>query len=891
MFLERWIRVASLRLRSLFRSGRVERELDEELRDHLDRQIEQNITGGMIHEQARTAALRSMGGVEQRKEQMRDQRRVALVENLLRDLRMAFRQLAKQPAFALAAILSLALGIGANTAIFQLLNALTLRVLPVRAPQELVEIRLTGDGRSGRHTGRNRQVSLPQYEMFQHRQQAFSAMLAFGDTRFNLATHGEVRYVEGLWVSGSFFETLGIQPLVGRLISSADDYAKCGDSVAVISYPLWQTEFGGRPDIIGQTVPGASTPVSIIGVTPPAFFGVEVGRQFAVAMPICSADATRRDHWWLATIGRLKPGWTRQQAQAHVEGILPDVQRETMPDYRADFAEQYLKMGADVVDASAGVSPLRRSYQRPLEILMAIAALVLLIASVNLANLLLARATARSQEFAVRLALGGSRQRVLQQVLTESVMLALLGSIAAVGVAVLVSRSIPPLISTVIDRVHLDLAIDWKLFGFTALVAVITAAIFGTAPAVHAARSSLVRGTGRGTAGNDGLRLRKLLVATQIAVTLVLLFGGLLFLRTFRNLATQDTGVNERGVVVASLFFSERAYPLEKRVAAFRVFDERLRHLPGVVNMAETFTTPLGGSFSDTDIEIDGTIKGGSNRNQVSAGYFATLGTRLIAGRDFDERDAPGAAKVAIVTESFAAKFFDGHALGRRFTLPDDRGGPSVALDVIGVVANQKYLDIREDNPRIFFVPSSQDTEPRSVRRYVIRSSQPRGQTISAVTAAVTALDPTVTLRYSTLDDQLRDSMLQERLMARLAAIFGGVALLLAVVGLYGVVSYAVASRLPEIGVRVALGASRGRILTMVLGDVGRMMIAGVIAGSVLALLAGRGVGALLFGLEPDDPLTLMAAAGVLIVAGLLSAALPARRAAGVDPVTALREG
>ena len=706
----RWLTTLRLRWRSLVGGGALDHELDDELAYHVDRQIELNIARGMTRDDARTTALRSMGGLEQRKEQMRDERRVAFVENLLRDLRMAIRQLQKQPVFALAAILSLALGIGANTAIFQLLNALSLRALPVRAAHELVEVRLTGDGRAGRHTGRNRQVSLPQYEALERRQQAFSSMLAFGDTRFNLATQGEVRYVEGLWVSGSFFETLGVQPLVGRLISAADDRPKCGDSVAVISYPLWQTEFGGRPDIVGQTVPGANAPISIIGVTPPSFFGVEVGRQFAVAMPICSADATRNDHWWLAAIGRLRPGWTRQQAQAHFESIVPDVQRETMPDYRADFAEQYLKMGVAVVDASAGVSPLRRSYQRPLEILMAIAALVLLIAAVNLANLLLARATARSQEFAVRLALGGSQARVLQQVFTESLLLAVLGSVAAVGVAVLVSQSIPPLISTVVDQVHLDLEIDWTIFGFTALVGVVTALIFGTAPALHAARASLVRGTSRGSAGNEGLRLRKLLVAAQMAVTLVLLFGGLLFLRTFRNLATQDTGVNERGIVVANLFFNERGYPIEKRVAAFRVFDERLRALPGVTSIAETFTTPLGGSFSDTDIELDGKVKGSSNRNQVSAGYFATLGTRINSGRDFNERDVAGAPKVAIVNEAFARKFFDGAAMGKRFTLPDDRGGTGEELEVIGVVANQKYLDIREDNPRIFLYPRPRTT-------------------------------------------------------------------------------------------------------------------------------------------------------------------------------------
>ena len=890
MGLERSLTKLRLRWRSLVGGRALDRELDDELAFHIERQIEQNLERGMTPQQARTAALLAVGGVEQRKEQMRDERRVALVENLVRDLRMAVRQLARQPVFALAAILSLALGIGANTAIFQLLNALSMKTLPVRAPHELVEVRLTGEGRAGRHTGRNRQVSLPQYEALSRHAQAFSSMLAFGDTRFNLATRGEIRYVDGLWVSGTFFETLGVQPAIGRLIGPGDDRPGCGDSVAVISYPLWQTEFGGRADIVGQTVGGASAPVSIIGVTQPGFFGVEVGRQFGVAMPVCSANATRRDHWWLATFGRLKRGWTSDQAQAQIQSVMPVVQQETVPDFRADWVAQYLKMGADVVDASAGVSPLRRSYERPLTILMAITGLVLLIASVNLANLLLARATARTQEFAVRLALGGSRARVLQQMFTESLLLAILGSAAAVLVAWLVSRSIPPLISTVVDPVRLDLSIGWRLFGFTALAAVSTAVIFGTAPALHASRSSLLRGAGRGSAANEGLRLRKILVATQVAVTLVLLFGGLLFLRTFRNLATQDTGVQERGVIVANLFFGERAYPVEKRIAAFRVFDERLRALPGVVNLAEAFTTPLGGSFSDWQIEVDGQPKGESNLNRVSPGYFATLGTPIIAGRDFDDRDGFGGVRVAIVNDAFARHFFGGDAMHRRFTVPDDRGGQGREHEVIGVVATQKYMDVRETDPRIFFVPSIQDEPPRLVRRYVIRSALLPAQMASAVTGAVAALDPNVTIRYSTLDEQLRDSMLQERLMARLAAIFGGVALLLAAVGLYGVVSYTVASRLPEIGVRVALGASRPRILMMVLGDIGRVMMAGIVIGGALALVAARGVGSLLYGLESDDPTTLAIAAGVLAIAGLLAALLPARRAAGVDPIAALRQ-
>ena len=890
MTFDRLLRIVRLRWRSL-RSGRVvDVELDDELRFHLDRQVEANVAAGMTPEQARTAALRALGGVEQRKEDCRDERRVAFVENLWRDLRFAVRQLRKQPVFTAAAVLSLALGIGANTAMFQLLNALTLRTLPVDAPRELVEVRLTGDGRDGRHTGRNRQVSLPQYEELQRRQQAFSSMMAFSDIRFNLSPAGEVRYVDGLWVSGSFFETLGVAPLLGRLIGPGDDEPGCGTPVAVISHALWQSEFGGRPDVVGQTLADGRGRVTVIGVTPPDFYGVEVGRQYGVAMPICWSRQTRRDHWWLAAVGRLKPGWTREQAQAHFQGLLPGVQRDTLPNYRGELAANYLAMGAQVVDASAGVSPLRRSYQQPLWILMAIAALVLLIAAVNLANLLLARATARGQEFAVRLALGGSRGRVLQQVFTESALIAGLGSVAAVGVAVIVSRAIPPLISTAVDRIYLDLAIDWRVFGFTALAGVSTALIFGMAPAIKAARSPVMRVAGRGAAGNSGLALRRSLVATQIAVTLVLLFGGLLFLRSLHNLSTQDTGVRNRDLVIATLFFSERAYPMEKRIAAYNAIDERMRAMPGLVRLAEAYTTPLGGSISNSDVEFDGDLRGSSNINQVSPGYFATLGVPLLAGRDFDARDRLGSPLVAIVSESFAASYLGGNALGKHFTKPSDTGPGGVRYEVVGVVADQKYDDIRQRGTRTYFIPSAQDPAPRAQRRYVIQSTQRPAQAVATVAAAVAAIDPAISVRYAMLDTQLSDALLQDRLMARLSALFGAVALLLAAVGLYGVVSYTVASRRAEIGVRVALGASGSRILWMILGDVGRMLAAGVAAGTIVALFAARAVASLLFGLTANDLATLGMAVGVLSVAGLLAALWPARRAAGIDPLSALRE-
>ena len=888
---DRLQRIIRLRWRSLIAGAEADRELDEELRDHLERQIDANIASGMTPAQARTAALRAIGGVEQRKEEMRDARGVAVFENIVRDVRFAIRQLRKQPGFAVTAVLSLALGIGANTAIFQLLTALSLRPLPVERPHELVEIRLTGEGRDGSHTGRNRQVSLPQYEELARRQDVFTSLAAFGDTRFNLSPTGEVRYVDGIWVSGNFFDTLGLPALVGRLISPEDDHPGCDATpVAVISYALWQSEFGGRADVIGRRLAGAGTQPVIIGVTPPDFFGIEVGRQYGVARPICASGFTRRDHWWMAAIGRLKPGVTRETATARLRQLLPSVQEATMPNYRRDLADEYLKMGLEVADASSGLSPLRRDYQRPLLILLGISALVLLIAAVNLANLLLARATARRDEFAVRLAIGGSRGRVLQQVLIESAVIAVIGSLAALGVAVIASESIPPLISTRVDRIHLDVSLDWRVFGFTAAAAIVTALIFGSAPAFRAAGTSFRTG-GRGAAANDGLSLRRGLVAIQIAITLVLLFGGLLFVQTFRNLSTVASGARDPDrILIATVWFNERAYPAERRPSAYMALDERLAAVPGVESLTDAYATPLGGSFWDTDIHVGDQFKGVSYGNRIGPGYFKTLGMPLVAGRDFDRRDRSGSPLVAIVNQTFAKTFFDGDPIGRNFTWPNDAGGPGVTYEVIGLAPDQKYGDLREANPNIFFVASAQLPEQREWRRYLIRTTRPMPSTIAAIGAAVNGFDPTLVIRFSALDVQIAETMLQERLMARLSTLFGAVALLLVVVGLYGVMSYTVASRRSEIGVRVALGATRMRIVSMIMSDVGRMLLAGVAIGTALALLAGRGVRSLLFGLEPDDPLLLLVAIAALLLTGTVAAIWPARRATAIDPLTALRE-
>jgi predicted permease len=447
-----------------------------------------------------------------------------------------------------------------------------------------------------------------------------------------------------------------------------------------------------------------------------------------------------------------------------------------------------------------------------------------------------------------------------------------------------------PLLSTAVDPVFLDLTLDWRVFGLTAAVAVVTTLAFGTAPALAASRAGVLRPGARGaTTTRHALTLRRGLVAVQVAVTLALVAASLVLGRSFRNLATEDLGVVTDGVVIANVFFPAAGYPPEKRSLAYADLDERLRALPGVTGLAEAFTTPIGGSFSDRQVRVDGGVAGTTYVNWVSAGYFDALGTPLVAGRDFDARDTPGSPRVAIVNEAFAAAYLGPAPLGRRFGTLNAANTPDSEFEVVGVVRNQKYLLIREPFPPIFYPASSQES-PGLTRRYVVRSDGPPQRTTASIGALLAQVDPTISVRYAPLSTQVSEALLQDRLTARLAELFGLVALLLAVVGLYGVVSYSVTTRRAEIGVRMALGATRGRILSMVLGDVGRVVAAGLIAGSVLAFGATQAIGSLLYEVEPHDPGLLALSAGILAAAGALAAAWPARAAAGADPLSTLRE-
>jgi putative ABC transport system permease protein len=833
-----------------------------------------------------------------------------MLESIVQDVRYGLRQLRQNPGFAAVAVLSLALGIGANTAIFQLIDAIRLKLLPVRNPQELVSIDFEkNSARSGWFSSRSSRLTYAQWEEIRARQQAFAGVLAWSAARFNLTKGGEARYAEGLYVSGDFFHNLGVNAALGRTFSLQDDSGNCSGSGAVLSHAFWQREFGGDPGVLGRTVSLDGYSFPVIGVTPASFFGVEVGTRYDVAIPLCAdrllADDKKgripvRHAWWLSMMGRLRPGWTPERATSQLHVLSPGIMRATMPPiYKTAQAKRYLANKLAATDAGTGISGLREQYERPLWLLMATAGLVLLIACANLANLLLARASVREREIAVRLAIGASRWRLVRQLLVESLLLAIAGAALGAGMAQALSRGLISFISTSNDPLFVGLAVDWGVLAFTAVLAILTCLLFGLAPALRAtylSPASAMRAGGRGmTAGPERFSLRRGLVATQVALSLVLLVGALLFVRTLRNLLTTQAGFNAEGVLTVNLNFARAQYPKERRPAVDRELYDRLAALPGVVSTAQVWFTPVSGAGWNNDIGPDGTTAAASgklsNFNRIGPGYFQTMGTRLLAGREFNDRDTLTSPKVAIVNEVFARKFFGGaNPVGRTFHLEAEAGKPEPLFQIVGLVENTKYYELREDFVPIGFFPVAQDDDPGPGATFVLRVVGSPGALTSTVKAAVAAFNPTIGIEFRSFSAQLQESLLRERLMATLSGGFGILAGLLATLGLYGVIAYMVARRRNEIGLRIALGADRGRVIRLVLREAVLLVGVGLVAGIVIALWAGRAAATLLFGLKPYDPVSMITAIVLLTAIALLASYGPARRAAALEPMAALRD-
>jgi predicted permease len=746
------------------------------------------------------------------------------------------------------------------------------------------------------------------YQQIRDQQQAFSSLAAWGFHTFNMATGGEKRPAEGMWVTGNFFDTLGVPAILGRTLTPDDDIRGCGSPAVVLGYGFWQREFGGEASVIGRTLTLDAHAYDIVGVAPASFFGVEVGHAFDVALPMCSEPLSRgqdslletTDGWFIAAVGRLKPGVSVAQASAQVGAMSSGIMKATLPKaYTADDTRSYLAFTITAASMRTGVSSLRRQYETPLWLLLGIAATVLLIACANLANLMLARGSAREREIAIRLAMGASRRRVVRQLLAESAMLAAIGAVGGALLAGWLSRLLVSFLSTADEAYYLPVAVDWRVLAFAAALAVGTCLVFGLTPALRATRTTpgaAMKASGRGlTEGRERFGLRRALVAGQVALSLVLVVGALLFVRSFRNLLTLDAGFQQSGVLIVRTDLRAAGAPPERYAATERELLERLRAIPGVDGAASAQVVPLSGAGWNDNVLTDGAQgrkpKQIVNFNAVSAGFFRTLGTPMLAGRDFDAHDLPSSPKVAIVNEAFVRKVLGpGSPLGRTFRLDERQGEASVPYQIVGLVTDTKYADLREDFPPIAFVPVTQDEAPGPFGKFLVRSRLPLASLTASVTRAVTDVSPRIVVDLEPMRTQAENGLVRERLMATLSGFFGALAALLAVVGLYGVMAYMVARRRNEIGIRMALGADRGAVVRLIMGEAGLVLAVGLGAGLVLSIAAAQTARALLFGLQPGDPSTLASGAAALAIVGALAAGLPALRASRLDPTDALRE-
>ena len=810
------------------------------------------------------------------------------------DVRYGLRQLRRSPGFTVVAVLTLTLGIGANTAIFSVLNGVLLKMLPVREPAELVQLEETYRAQAFNF------FSYPTYLRLRDTNQVFSNLFGWAIRGMNAKFGGEVEPVAGMYVTGNYYAALGVPAVVGRMILPEDDRAGAAP-VAVLSYDAWQKRFGANPSVIGQTITLERVPVTVVGVTPAGFFGTEVGRSFEVAIPVSLQSRlnpdrpflNRVDAQWMRLMARLAPGVSEQQARAHCAILWPQILAEVDP--RGVYGAH--NFGLKLDPARTGISQLRQEFSRPLFVLVAIAGFALMIACANVANLLLARASARQREVAVRFALGANRWRLARQMLTESVVLALLGSAGGIVFAVGGARVLVGLLSVAgLREVTLDVGLDGRVLAFTAGVGLFTALLFGLLPAVRATRTGIEAAlrSSRQTLGWRRRSVSQALIAAQMALSLPLLLGAGLFVESLHKLLTVDTGFNREGVLMVQMNPARAGYKDAALATLYRQLLERIDAVPGVRAASLSTYPPLTGGggtfFSASGVSVDrrpapaNTI-GNVYLNVIGPRFFETLETPLLAGRDFSDRDNQGSPRVAIVSEALARDFFpDRSAVGHQIQV--EQGPPA---EIVGVVKTMKYETLREAPHYIVFEPYGQNLDEARAVYLEVRGAAHLSALHPIIRRQISELAPDVPIETLSLTDWVNQFLTQDRLIAVLASAFGLLAMLLAAVGLYGVMAYGVAQRTGEIGVRVALGADRADVLRLVLCDAAMLVLAGVAAGVPIALALGHVVASMLFDLTPSDPAITFGAAAILASAALVAAYLPARRASAVDPIVALR--
>ena len=828
--------------------------------------------------------------------------------NFLQDLRYAFRTLRKAPLFTCVAVLSLALGIGANTAIFTLINQLILQLLPVRDPEQLVLLTARGQ-HYGSNTGSNA-ISYPMYQDFRDKNEVFQGMFCRFGNQFSLTYEGRTELVSGELVSGNYFPVLGVGAALGRVFTAQDDLFQGGHPIAVLSYSYWKTRFAADPSVIGRKIVLNGYPLTIVGVSRRGFDGVEPGYSPQLRVPMMMKqqltdrfyNLNNRRGRFAQVFGRLKPGVTLEQAKAGLQPLFHQIL--AMEVREKEFAratehtrQQFLKMWMDVLPAANGRSDLRRQFSNPLLALMAIVALVLLIACSNVANLLIARATTRQKEIAVRLALGAGRRRLILQLLEESLLLSGMGAILGIGLAIAIDQSLIGFLPRGVLPLTLSATPDWRVLAFTLLVSALTGVLFGLAPAIQSTRPQLagtLKDQAGAVVGGASVGLRKALVVAQVSLSLLLLIAAGLFIQSLKNLQGIQPGFETRNLLSFAVNPALNGYKPERSLQFFRQLTERLGRTPGIATVSLAVIPLLDGNEWDSTVTVEGySTKEGEwvdpHMQFVSPGFFQTLAIPVMLGRDFSDRDEKGAPQVAVVNERFAKRYFAGRSpVGLHVGMGGDPG-TRADIEIVGVVKDTRYESLRDEVPYELYRPYRQVEFVQGMTVYARALGDPAA-VFASMRRSVNEVDSNVPIyRMRTLDQQLDKSLMSERMLASLSGVFGFLATLLAAIGLYGVMAYMVVRRTREIGIRMALGADRVSVVWLVMREVLALSTVGVLIGGAGAYAATRLVQKELFGILPTDALTMaLSALGIATVA-IVAGYLPARRATAIDPMRALR--
>jgi predicted permease len=874
----------------IWRRKQFEADMTAELRFHIESYVADLVRCGVSPEEAERRARVEFGSVEASKDECRQAWGLQRLDELRADVRLTFRTIRQSPGFAAIAVVSLALGIGANTAIFGVLDAVMLRLLPVRDPSRLVFVQMAGEAG---HDG----PPYPLFELLRDQATSFEAAGAFSLSDMELTVDRGREMARGVWVSGNFYEMLGVRPLMGRGLTASDD--RMDGAAAVISRAYWQQRFGGDPAIIGRTLSVHGHGVAIVGVMPTEIMTLIPGYPVDIAVPMTLSDPEKlrdRTATWLLAAARLKPGVETEQARAEADALF----RAYMADVQmAPEVRKRLFRYMDVAPAARGLNGLRRQFSQPLTALMILAGLVLLAACVNMTNLMLARAVARQRDFAIRLAIGAGRWRLVRQNATEALVLAGAGAMLGIVLAHEGQTALAAFFAERNNAIVLDLALNARVLLFTLSLGVLSALAVGIAPALRATRldpGAGLQGGSRGVAGNRVfMKLGRALVVVQVALSMVLLTGAGLFLQSLRQLESVDVGFVREGILTLEVAPEQRLQGSSEWLVAQEEILERVRRIPGVRSAGLTTISPMSGRDRGAFVEVSGFVPQTERDKNIhmaaiSPGYLETLGVPVLLGRDFTAGDQGSSLKVAILNET-AARFYFGNTnpIGGkvRFT---NYPRHDLLYEVVGVVRDTLHDNLRDPASRFIYLPVPQAVEP--IRRIGLAarcagdaarfSEQVRRQMESAHPALLVA-------SASTMEKQIEQTLLRERLVATLSTAFGTVALVLASIGLYGILAYAVTRKTNEIGIRMALGATRSGVVWMIVREGFALAGGGILIGVPVVFAIGQVAKALLYGVEPFDPLALASAALLLLVLAGVAAILPGRRASLLDPSTALR--